>query len=136
MLLRDYCKQNNIDFFDLTLQCIFCKSYLSLTDCANFQEKVLSVIQRGDKSFAACISCLSLSARLEREKHTQCAVKCSILDCIVGKPLEALLMRCVSCYQVISAYEKQECVALNRDAFLVRGTWRTFCKTCRENHEG
>lgn len=135
-LLRDYCKENNIDFFDLFLQCIFCNGCLTLIDCANFQQKCLSVITRDGVVFGACIRCLRASAKLERERHTQCAVKCSILDSLVGRPIEAVLMRCHVCYQLITEAEKQESVTLNRDAYLVRGTWRTLCRSCRENHEG
>lgn len=133
--LKDYCKQNNIDLFDLSIKCIFCDFSLTLIDCASFHEKALCLLWRHEKVYAACVKCLRVSARLERERHTQCAVKCSILDSVVGRPIEALLMRCFVCYQVISESEKHECVALNRDALLIRGTWRTLCRECRE-HEG
>lgn len=136
MLLRDYCRERHIDFFDLSLQCIFCNADLTLLDCANFQDKCLSIITRDGNAFGACIRCLRLSAKIERERYTQCAVRCNILDTIAGKPIESLLMRCTFCYRVIPAEEKQECVALNREAYLVRGTWRTHCNRCRQENEG
>lgn len=132
MRLRDYCMQYDISLFDCVLKCIFCKFRLTLTELAEYEEKTLFVTWRDDTPFACCRNCLRLSAKLERERYTTCNTRCGIIESVIGKPLSAVCVRCLCCYKLLDIAEKVDLKAGNKEAFLVRGSWRAPCRNCTQ----
>lgn len=129
--LDDFCREKNLSFFELKLQCIFCRHYCSLTDLAEFHEKVLSIVYRDGLPYAACNNCLCFTAKAERERYFQCSCRFSILDAVVGVPVETITVRCLLCLALLNFEDKIRCTASNEEAYLVRGHWRATCNKCK-----
>jgi hypothetical protein len=129
--LDEYCSVFKVDFFNVRLRCIFCLFYASLTDLANFFDKKLSLVWRGETPYVCCIRCARHSAKIDREKYTLCAVKCDILDAVVGKPLKEIVIRCSACFALLDQAEKLDACAREQLVLLIRGHWRTECRLCK-----
>ena len=132
--LNEFCRVNNITFFDLRLSCIFCQFVCSLEDLASFFTKDLSIVYKYNKPHACCRKCLLLTANYEREKYFQCVVKSSVIDVVAGKRLEDLIVRCLYCFALLDSIEKKECLNRDENIALVRGHWRSFCRHCFSLH--
>lgn len=128
--LPSYCSTFSISFFDLRLQCIFCKSYLSLVDLAEFHEKELSLIWKKNICHACCARCLGLSAKYEVENYFQCACEVEFLHALLNKPLQEIIIRCYYCYKLLDLSSKFDLISRGRQACLVRGHWRAPCRVC------
>lgn len=130
--LDEYCTTFETSFFNLRLRCIFCMFYASLPDLADFFVKKLSIVWRHGCPFVCCQKCARHSAKIDREKYTLCIVNCNILDAVVGKPLSEILIRCSSCFAVLDNAEKLDACAREQPVLLIRGNWRTECRTCKQ----
>lgn len=128
--LNDYCSYFEIDFFSLSLKCIFCKCFLDLVDLASFHQKDLCLVWRDNVCFACCDRCLKCSARYEANKHFQCTFNTSTLHAVVGRPLQNIEIRCYYCLCVLSLVEKFDLIAQGRPTCLIRGYFRAPCKDC------
>lgn len=133
--LVDYCKQENISFFDLQLHCLFCKFAVSLPDLASFYCKKLTLVYRDNSAFAACSKCLKLSALFENERYYTCSIKAWLLSDLIGKPLSEIAIRCENCMSLLDYIEKCDCIYQGGYFHLIRGNWRGCCRNCYE-HEG
>lgn len=129
--LDEFCEVYRVSFFNLRLPCIFCKFLCTLEDLALFYTKNLSVVYRDRVPFACCDKCLKHTALYERIKYSQCAVKCSVIDVVAGKPLSDLLIRCMFCFALLDVAEKQNCLSRDEDFVLIRGYWRGRCRNCK-----
>ncbi|ATQ38400.1 E6 [Gammapapillomavirus 14] len=129
--LVDYCNLNSVSFFDVKLDCIFCKFPVPIVDLAAFYHKGLSLVYRGEKVFAACSPCLKLCATYERSNYCVCTAKCCYLSGIVGKELRAIVIRCLMCLGALDYIEKLDLIYSDADVYLIRGTWRAMCRNCR-----
>lgn len=132
--LDAFCHRYGISFFDLAIPCVFCQQVCCLKDLADFHERKLSLAWRDGDPYAACNPCLTATAKYERLKYTQCCGKLCNLDAIVGKPLDAIPVRCHLCFSLLDVQAKAEGSVKFRDAFLIRGYWRSWCGKC--NNEG
>lgn len=128
--LRTYCAIFGIDFFDLQLPCIFCKTLLTYSDLAKFYMKCLCLVWRHNAAFGCCTQCLLLSAKCENERHVQCVAKVVNLHNLSNKPLCEIKVRCCHCLALLDMQEKCDLVARCRDAYLIRGNWRAPCRKC------
>lgn len=133
--LVDYCKQENLSFFDLQLYCLFCKFLIPLPDLASFYCKKLALVYRDGNAFAACTKCLRLSAIFENERYYTCSVKAHLLSDLLGKPLNEIAVRCENCMSLLDYIEKYDCIYSGGYFHLVRGNWRGCCRNCCE-YEG
>lgn len=128
--LDEFCKVHCIDFFNLRLPCIFCKFLCSLEDLAAFYQKNLSIVYRCGNPHACCTKCLKHTAKYERNRFFQCAVRFAFIDVVAGKPLDDLLVRCLYCFAVLDHAEKYDCLSRDEQVVLVRGHWRSCCRNC------
>lgn len=129
--LDDYCRQNNISFFDLKIPCLFCRFDLTLQELAAFFTKNLALVYKeGDKCYGLCFRCTRVSARHEAEHYLRCIVKSDFVDVLAECPLIALTIRCIECYKQLDAAEKLDIRARSEDLYLVRKHWRGYCREC------
>ena len=128
--LDNYCRTFHISFFDLKLQCLFCKSYLSVLDLAGFYHKDLCLVWRQRICYACCCPCLRLLAKYERENYCICECSGTTLECLVNKSLQDIIIRCVYCLQKLDYAEKVFCDRNCIRFSLVRGHWRGYCRKC------
>lgn len=128
--LDSYCTYFKINFFDLILNCIFCKFPLSIVDLASFHNKRLSVIWRNNSPFACCTKCLRLTALYEEQNFFVCTAKSYSLTSLVGKELSDIPVRCIHCYAFLDYTEKLRHLYNNVDFVLIRGGWRGVCRNC------
>lgn len=128
--LDDYCRVFKISFFDLKLQCVFCKHFVQLQDLADFYNKQLSLIWKGCLCYCSCRACLKLIAKFEIENHFQCSVKSQFFEDIVKQSIQDVIVRCMYCYKLLDCMEKVDCRSRNLDFALVRGHWRNCCRFC------
>ena len=128
--LDDYCKVFRVSFFDVRLQCVFCKRFLCLQELADFHVKHLSLIWKGCSCYSSCSNCLKLIARYEFENHCQCTVKSDLFEDVVNKKLKDVIVRCLYCYKLLDFIEKFDCCCRGLDFSLVRGHWRNCCRIC------
>lgn len=128
--LDAYCEQQGISFFELRIRCLFCNFELDLQELADFHQKNLSLIYKEDTVFAACIRCIKLSARYERENYCRCSVPPDSIESVTGQKLSDLVVRCYMCYRRLDTAEKIDCVAADEDFLLVRHHWRNICRYC------
>lgn len=126
------CKQYGICFFDLRINCIFCKHLCTIIDLAAFHHKSLCLIWKDKVCFACCTACLKLSARYELENYYQCSVSSDYIEDIVCKPLQDIVVRCLKCLSKLDFIEKLDHKRNNRKLHLVRGYWRADCRNCIE----
>lgn len=130
--LDQLCKDTGVSFFELKLQCAFCGFELTLQELADFHEKTLSLLYRGNVPYAACRPCLRLSAKHEFEQFCRCSVPAAALSDILRLPLTAVTIRCKECYRLLDLAEKIDLCAADESVFLVRSYWRGFCRGCRK----
>lgn len=128
--LDEYCRVFHISFFDVKLQCVFCKHFINLQELADFYSKHLSLIWKGCLCFGSCNACLRLIAKFELENHFQCSVRGIFLEDLVNKKLKNIIVRCMVCYKLLDYMEKFDCCCRNLDFVLVRGHWRNICRLC------
>lgn len=128
--LVDLCSVCNISFFNLHLDCLFCKHKLTILDLAGFHQKQLSVVWRNDKAFGSCSKCLRLTANYERENYYRCSVKGSLISGLLKTPLKDITVRCLYCFQLLDLIEKTQHHLGDRDFHLVRNHWRGCCRNC------
>ncbi|ATQ38168.1 E6 [Gammapapillomavirus sp.] len=129
--LEDYCKLNNISFFDLSLRCVFCKHKIDTLELAAFHEKHLSLVFKEDgQCYASCSNCLRLAARYELENFYRCSVEATCIEFVCKKPLKEIIVRCVLCYKLLDLIEKYDCIVGDLPFVLVRRHWRNYCRFC------
>ncbi|AWK28200.1 E6 protein [Human papillomavirus type 220] len=126
----DYCRTFNISFFDLRLRCIFCNFYLTVRELAEFYEKQLSLVWRRFECYACCERCIGLSAKYEREKYFQCAIKPTNIVTVCNRPLREIVVRCFYCFMLLDADEKLDHISRDKSFLLVRDHWRGYCRRC------
>ncbi|ATQ38629.1 E6 [Gammapapillomavirus sp.] len=129
--LDEYCKVKNISFFDLKIDCIFCKFEVSLQGLADFHVKDLCLLWKNGICYACCRKCLILTARYEKENYFQCCVKPELIEGVVNLPLSKLLVRCIECYKKLDYVEKVQCCLQGYDFCLIRCHWKNFCRFCK-----
>lgn len=130
--LDDYCRASGQSFFELQLDCIFCKRRVSLTDLAAVFEKNLSLVYRNDRPHAACSECLCNIAKLERERYTECICDARLLVPLVRKPLDDCVIRCYMCLKRLDSIDKNDLITYNWKVCCIRGQWRSACRLCRK----
>jgi hypothetical protein len=128
--LDSYCTYFKISFFDLKLNCIFCKFPLSIVDLASFHNKKLSVIWRDYTPYVCCSKCLRLTALYEKQNFFVCTAKSHLLTGLLGKELSEINIRCLHCYCFLDYIEKLRHLYNDLDFVLIRGTWRGICRNC------
>ena len=128
--LDQYCKQHRISFFELRIQCIFCRHICSLVDLAAFYHKCLRLVWKDEVCYACCTACLKLSAKFELENYYQCSISSQFFEDIVRKPLQEIVIRCLKCFALLDIMEKLDHLRNCRDVHLVRGHWRADCRNC------
>lgn len=128
--LDDFCRVYDLSLFNVSLPCIFCNFICDLQDLASFFMKQLSIVWRNGKPFVCCRKCALLSAKHEFERFCVCLTKAASLENLLQKPLRAIVIRCVYCYQLLDISEKLDCCASDESFALVRGTWRGPCRHC------
>ena len=128
--LQEYCSYFKIDFFELRLRCIFCKTYVDLIDLAKFHIKNLRLVYRDNVPHACCSKCLFHSARYEAEQHFQCCVRVADLHLLLNTDLPNVYMRCYYCLKLLDLQEKIDLIARLKKACLIRGYWRAPCRNC------
>nr|AYA94519.2 MAG: E6 protein [Human papillomavirus] len=131
--LEDYCKHYGISFFDLRLRCIFCNHYIDCIQLASFHHKQLALVWRGNVCFAACTSCIRLTASYERERFYQCNIRSDMLVDFLHKPLDEIVIRCLHCLCKLDLIEKLEHCYKKQYFHLVRCYWRGECRNCKYN---
>lgn len=129
--LSEYCKAYNVCFFDLKLDCVFCRFTVRLSELAEFQEKNLSMIWKDHVPFVACRNCLRLSARLERERYCTCTVRGDLFDALTCQDISVTSIRCLLCLRLLDQAEKVDIKAGNKEVHRVRGYWRAPCRYCK-----
>lgn len=130
--LDSYCQHFKINFFDLVLNCIFCKFPLSTVDLASFHNKKLSIIWRNYKPFVCCCKCLRLTAKFEKENYFVCTVKSHLLTGLIKKELSEINIRCQECYAFLDYLEKLSHLYNDLDFAFIRGHWRGTCRNCMQ----
>nr|AYA94152.1 MAG: E6 protein [Human papillomavirus] len=133
--LDDFCRKYGISFFDVRLQCVFCKHWISTLDLAAFYCKCLSLIWKDNVCYACCCSCLKLSALYETQRYYQCTVMSDFIEDIVRKPLSEIIIRCLCCLTKLDLVEKLEHKYTGSAFYLVRGYWRGYCRNCKYKDE-
>lgn len=128
--LADYCKVNNISFFDLKLPCIFCNFLVELQELADFYCKKLSLVYRNKKCYACCRKCLRLSALFEKENYFQCTVPAAIVEDLVNQNLKDIAIRCMYCVKLLDYLEKLDIYYRGGVFYLVRSKWKGCCRNC------
>lgn len=130
--LDELCEKTGQSFFQLILKCAFCDFNLSLQELADFHEKNLSLLYRNGCPYAACRTCLKVSAKAEFERFCRCSVPAETLPDILQVPLTSVCMRCKICYRLLDAAEKIDLAAASENCYLVRNLWRGTCRVCRK----
>nr|AYA94835.1 MAG: E6 protein [Human papillomavirus] len=133
--LVDYCKQENLTFFELTLKCLFCNFVVSLPDLASFHCKQLALVYRNNIAFAACSQCLRLSAAFETQRYYTCSIRAGLLSDVIGRHLSDIPIRCEYCLQLLDYIEKFDCIYRSGYFHLVRGNFRGCCRNCYQYDE-
>lgn len=129
--LLEYCARFSVDLGSAKLPCLFCNNLCSAEDLQQFIEKNLRLVWKSNREcFACCEKCLWASAKYEYENHFQCIVRTDSVEAISGKSLDVLVVRCVNCLTELSLEEKYAAYLYDLEYILVRGGWRSFCKTC------
>lgn len=116
---------------NLTVKCLFCNCVLSYEDILSFAVKSLRVVVRGDTFYAACVTCLQLSAVYEQRVYCQCMASASYLKYLCKGNYCELNVRCLRCIKRLDLTEVLECLENEEDFYLVRCIWRAQCRLCK-----
>lgn len=125
-----YCSAFGFTFDQVRIPCKFCKSYLTVQDCAAFDLKKFKLLWKDGFCYGCCRSCMRLSAAFESSKFKQCVCSCYFVVDLVEKPLREIPMRCIECLAFLDYSEKLQHLHLNENFSLVRGNWRGYCRNC------
>lgn len=129
--LQEYFRTFSVDSTTANLLCLFCNGKCSAEDLEQFIDKNLRLVWKSDGGcFACCEVCLWASAKYELKNHFQCMVKVESVEYYSGKTLDNLVVRCVTCLKELSIEEKLAAYLYELDFLLVRGGWRSYCKSC------
>lgn len=128
--LDDYCRVFQIDFFNLHLRCVFCNFYVNLQDLASFFLKQLSLIWKDNQCYACCTACVKHSARYEAQLYCRCVVNARNIESLLRIPLKDIVIRCLLCYSLLDYLEKIDNICQGEELYLVRSTWRGYCRAC------
>nr|AYA94944.1 MAG: E6 protein [Human papillomavirus] len=129
--LDEFCTKYGVSFFDLRLQCVFCKHWITTIDLAAFHCKSLCLIWKANVCYACCSSCLRLSAYYETQRFYQCSVSSEFIEDLVKKPLGDIIIRCLYCLTKLDLLEKLEHKYCGFSFHLVRAYWRGVCRNCK-----
>ncbi|ATQ38226.1 E6 [Gammapapillomavirus 7] len=116
---------------NLNICCLFCRSPLSYNDILSFSVKQLRVVIRDNTFFAACCTCLQLSAAYEQRTYCQCTATAEFVKFMCGGDYCNLNVRCIKCIKRLDLPEVLECLESELPFYLVRCIWRSECRLCR-----
>ncbi|QIA98986.1 early protein 6 [Callithrix penicillata papillomavirus type 1] len=125
-----------LDRFEETLHtvrlpCIFCKNICTAHDLTDFVRKNLQLVWRGTGSaFAACSSCLKVTAAYEYRVYYQGCIPGDYIEDISGRPISSLCIRCVRCLAELDLAEKLGALVFDLPFLVVRSQWRSYCRNC------
>ncbi|AWK28209.1 E6 protein [Human papillomavirus type 221] len=128
--LSAYCQLLGLQLSDVRLPCNFCKFYLTEQDLAAFHLKQFKLIWKGPWCYACCRSCARLTAAYELRKFYQCTCNCNAVEGLAKTTLDCIPVRCLQCLALLSFAEKLEHLAIGQDFYLVRSTWKGYCRNC------
>lgn len=128
--LNDYCRYFNLSFFDVSLQCVFCKFVLDTQHLAAFHKKCLRLVWRNGNCYACCCQCCRVSARYEFERHKRCSISAAMIQDVLRKPLNEIQIRCYGCLGLLDLVEKVDTISREDSFYLVRDGWKGLCRQC------
>ena len=128
--LDDFCKHFKLSLFDVSLQCIFCGFFLDTQQLASFYRKRLSLVWRNNICFACCIQCTRVSARHEFERYLRRSVSSALIQDVLKKPLNEIIIRWHGCMKLLDLVEKVDTVCRGDNFYLVRNGWKGLCREC------
>ncbi|ATQ38261.1 E6 [Gammapapillomavirus 7] len=115
----------------LSVPCLFCKCILSLQDIIAFIIKHLKVVFRSGTFYAACGTCLRLSAAYEQKQYCQCSASPDFVKLMCNGDLTKLNMRCIICMKKLDYIEVLDAFETEVEFLLIRSIWRTRCRLCK-----
>lgn len=115
----------------LNICCLFCRTALSYQDILSFTVKHLRIVLRNNSFFAACSTCLQLSAAYEQRKYCQCVATANYVKSVCNGNYCDLNVRCLTCMKRLDNIEVLESLEKDEEFYLVRCIWRTKCRLCK-----
>ena len=116
---------------NLQIACLFCRSLLSHQDLLSFAVKHLKVVVRGNSFFAACNTCLRLSAAFEQKTYSQCVATTDFVKHQCNGNYYDLNVRCLICMKKLDVIEVLDSLENEEHFYLVRCIWRAYCRLCK-----
>lgn len=129
--LDEVLRYHNKDVVDFTISCAFCSATMDVNEKARFIHARLKCVVKDFGFKGACIVCRRQLACKERLLHTRLTGEADLLECMTGKNIVFVTVRCVSCLALLSAAEKLDAKASHLPFHLVRHIWRGYCSFCK-----
>ncbi|ACO58656.1 putative transforming protein E6 [Ovis aries papillomavirus 3] len=114
----------------LLLPCIFCGEYLTAADIVHFESAPLALLWRFGIPFGCCIRCCNYAGMYEAYRYFQGLIPAAWVECITGKTLFELDVRCVTCLRRCNLSEKLSVLWRQSDFFVIRNKLKTVCQIC------
>nr|AYC54505.1 MAG: E6 protein [Human papillomavirus] len=125
------CKLYGCSLETLNIRCLFCRCFLSYQDLLSFTVKHLRIVLRDYSFFAACNTCLKLSAAYEQKTYCQCVATADFVKHMCNGNYCDLNVRCLTCMKRLDKIEVLESLEKDEQFYLVRCIWRTNCRLCK-----
>nr|AYA94199.1 MAG: E6 protein [Human papillomavirus] len=129
--LYSLCELYGCSLETLEIRCLFCRCILSYQDILSFAVKCLRVVIRDNSFFAACNTCLQLSAAYEQKTYCQCVATAAFVKYLCNDNYCNLNVRCTLCMKRLDKVEVLECLENDESFLLVRSIWRATCRLCK-----
>lgn len=128
-----FCALYGCSLESVCIPCLFCKRVLSFQDLSSFIVKHLNLVFRNYSFYAACTTCLRVSAAFEQRNYYQCTATAFFIQSLYGNNICDLIVRCQYCMKRLDCIEKLDCLSNGEQFHLVRGLWRSSCRLCKSS---
>lgn len=129
--LSNICGLYGCSLENLQICCLFCRSVLSYQDLLSFTVKHLKIVIRDNTFFAACNTCLRLSAAFEQKTYSQCIATPAFVKHLCNGNYSDLNVRCLICMKKLDVIEVLDSLEREENFQLVRCIWRSYCRFCK-----
>ncbi|AEI00702.1 E6 [Mus musculus papillomavirus type 1] len=129
--LEEVLRYSNKDVVDFHLSCAFCSTTMDHNEKARFLHAKLKCVVRDFAFKGACIVCRRQLACKEKLLHTRVTGEADLVECMAGKNIVFVTVRCVTCLALLTASEKLDAKACGLPFHLVRHMWRGYCGFCK-----
>ncbi|AFA26581.1 E6 [Tursiops truncatus papillomavirus 6] len=128
--ISDLCKLFNLDFYELSISCVFCRKQLEDIDKWCFMNRDLQVVWKKEFPFALCLKCIEVRVIVDLLRSFELSASAKYVEEETGHALGDLKIRCYGCWKPLTESEKLFHVEERKKFEKIANQWRGICTNC------